>query len=406
MGSGELSRRRFVGTLAGSAVGATLATATACDDAPAPADPADATAPGASTPATRPGTPTESRGPSGPRPLYLGTYTSVEGGGTGIGLATYDPGSGRVTGTGTIKGVGDPSYLALHPNGRTLYAVDEREDGAVTAVRLSDRRILGSRGTGGAAPCHLSVHPGGRWLLSANYGTGSVVVHPIDDSGALGERTDLVTHSAPPPGPGQEGPHAHQFLTSPDGGHVLAVDLGTDTVHSYRLDEKRGTLEAVARARTKPGAGPRHLTFYPGGRYAYLANEVGNTVAVCAYDPDSGRLTIGDEQSTGTGSGTNYPAQLVVTPNGRFAYLANRGHNSLARYAVESDGARLRLLGTVPVSGDFPRQIALSPDGALLFAANQRSSTVSVFRVDEASGELRLTGEPFASPVAVCALPL
>ncbi|WP_328420252.1 lactonase family protein [Streptomyces sp. NBC_00443] len=406
MGSGGLSRRRFVGTLAGSAAGVTLPTATACDDAPAPADTAGTAAPEATGTGTRPTAQAESRRPSGPRPLHLGTYTSVDGGGEGVGLATYDPESGRITGTGTVAGVGDPSYLAVHPNGRTLYAVNERDDGAVTAVRLADRKVLGSRSTGGAAPCHLSVHPSGRWLLSANYGTGSVAVHPIDASGALGERTDLVTHSSPEPGPGQDGPHAHQFVTSPDGGHVLAVDLGTDTVYSYRLDQKAGTLTEVTRARTEPGAGPRHLTFHPGGRYAYLANEVDNTVAVCAYDPGTGRLSIGAGQSTGTGSGTSYPAQLVVTRNGRYAYLANRGHNSLARYAVEADGARLRLLDTVPVSGDFPRQIALSPDGTLLFTANQRSSTVSVFHVDEDSGELKLAGEPFASPVAVCALPL
>jgi len=344
--------------------------------------------------------------PAGPRPLYLGTYTSVDGGGTGIGIAGYDSATGKITGTGTITGVGDPSYLTVHPDGRTLYAVNEREAGAVTAVRLADRKVLGSRGTGGAGPCHLSVHPSGKWLLSANYTSGSVAVHPIDGSGALGERTDLVTHSSPAPGPGQQGPHAHQFVTSPDGGHVLAVDLGTDTVYTYRLDENTGRLTETSRAQTRPGAGPRHLTFHPGGRYAYLANEVDDTVAVCAYDPSTGRLTIGEPQSTGSGSDTNYPAQILVTPNGAYAYLANRGHNSLARYAVEADGARLRLLDTVPVSGDFPRQIAFSPDGTLLFAANQRSGTVSVFHVDEDSGELRLTGEPFASPVAVCALPL
>jgi 6-phosphogluconolactonase (cycloisomerase 2 family) len=303
--------------------------------------------------------------------------------------------------------VADPSYLAAHPNGRFLYAVSERADGAVAAVRLADRKVLGSRSTGGAGTCQLSVHPGGRWLLSADYASGSVAVHPIDASGALGERTDVVTHSAPAPGPGQEGPHAHQFLTGPDGRHVLAVDLGTDTVYTYRLDERKGTLAEVARARTRPGAGPRHLTFHPGGRYAYLANEVDDTVAVCAYDPDSGRLGIGEGQSTGADGGvTNHPAQILVTADGAYAFLANRGHNSLARYAVEDDGARLRLLGTVPVAGDFPRQIAFSPDGRLLFAANQRSGTVSVFHVDRASGGLRLAGEPFASPVAVCALPL
>lgn len=395
MDSTGWSRRRFVGALAGGAAAAALP---ACDTAP---EPAASPAPEASTSPSR-----EARRPSGPRPLYLGTYTSAEGGGEGIGLATYDPATGRITGTGTVPGVGDPSYLAVHPDRRTLYAVDEREDGAVTAVRLSDRKILGSRSTGGAAPCHLSVHPGGRWLFSANYGSGSVAVHPIDASGALGERSDLVTHSSPPPGPGQEGPHAHQIITSPDGGHVLAVDLGTDTVYTYRLDERAGRLTEVARAQTRPGAGPRHLTFHPGGRYAYVADEVDNTVAVCSYDPASGRVRVGEAQSTGTGSGTSYPAQILVTPNGRYAYLANRGHNSLTRYAIEADGARLRLLDTVPVDGDFPRQIALSPEGTLLFAANQKSSTVTVFHVDEASGTLRRAGEPYPSPVAVCALPL
>ncbi|WBO62336.1 lactonase family protein [Streptomyces camelliae] len=383
-GSGRWSRRRFVGAVAGTA-------AVVAVPAPAPA----------------PGEPAPDDPPTRTRPLYVGTYTSVDGGGAGLGLAAYDPVTGRISGSGTLTGVPDPSYLAVHPDRRTLYAVDERDDGGVTAVRLADRRILGARSTGGAGPCHLSVHPSGRWLLSANYGSGSVAVHPIDASGALGERSDLVTHSSPAPGPGQQGPHAHQFVTSPDGGHVLAVDLGTDTVYTYRLDPAQGTLTEVAQAHTRPGAGPRHLAFHPGGRYAYLANEVDDTAAVCAYDPGSGRLTIGAPQSTGSDGGTaNYPAQFVVTANGRYAFLANRGHDSLARYAVEAGGARLRLLGTVPVGGDFPRQIALSPDGALLFAANQRSGTVTVFHVDSSTGELGPAGEPFASPVAVCALPL
>ncbi|MFI7498394.1 lactonase family protein [Streptomyces sp. NPDC049687] len=400
---GSWSRRRFVGVLGGAAAAAVLA---GCGDDGGTREvrePREAAPPRQGSPSAPP---SSSPSPSGPRPLYIGTYTSAEGGGKGVGVASYDPSTGRITGRGTITGVPDPSYLAVHPDGGTLYAVDERAKGSVTAVRLSDRKVLGSRATGGAQPCHLSVHPGGRWLLSADYGSGSVAVHPIAASGALGERTDLVRHTSPAPGPGQQGPHAHQFITAPDGGHVLAVDLGTDTVYSYRLDERAGTLREVARAHTRPGAGPRHLTFHPGGRHAYLANEADDTVAVCAYDASTGRLTIGAPQSTGAGADPNYPAQVALTPDGAYAYLANRGDNTLARYAVEADGARLRLLGTVPVEGDFPRQIALSPDGGLLFAANQRSGTVSVFEVDGGSGALRLTGEPFASPVAVCALPL
>ncbi|MEI5524886.1 lactonase family protein [Streptomyces brasiliscabiei] len=406
---GGWSRRRVLGLLAGAAVPVGAAGCGGSDEAAGPtASSPAANAPTAPSPGTETGTGSASPSPArtGPRPLYIGTYTSAEGGGTGIGVATYDARGGRVAGKGTITGVPDPSYLTVHPDGRTLYAVNERTDGGVTAVRLSDRKVLGTRSSGGEAPCQLSVHPSGRWLLSANYGTGSVAVHPVEESGALGERTDLVVHSSPAPGPGQDGPHAHQVVTSPDGGHVLAVDLGTDTVYTYRLDESEGTLTEVSRARTRSGAGPRHLTFHPGGRYAYLANELDDTVVVCAYDPGSGRLTPGAPQSTGTGAGTNYPAQLVVTPDGSYAYLANRGHDSLTRYAVEADGARLRLLDTVPAGGDFPRQIALSPDGGLLFAALQRSSAVSVFRVDPGSGELRRAGAPFTSPVAVCALPL
>ncbi|KUN86271.1 lactonase family protein [Streptomyces griseoruber] len=405
---GNWSRRRFVAVLGGAAVAPAVA---GCDGdgssgAAREAQEAQETAtpprPSSSTSAS----PEPAPSPSGPRPLYLGTYTSAEGGGKGIGVASYDPSSGRITGRGTITGVPDPSYLAIHPDGGTLYAVNERAKGTVTAVRLSDRKVLGSRATGGAHPCHLSVHPGGRWLLSADYGSGTVAVHPVEASGALGERTATVRHNRPSPGPGQQGPHAHQFITAPDGGHVLAVDLGTDTVYSYRLDERKGTLTEVAQAHTRAGAGPRHLTFHPGGRYAYLANEADDSVAVCAYDAGSGRVTVGAPQSTGAKADPSYPAQFAVTPDGAYAFLANRGDNTLARYAVEADGARLRLLGTVPVHGDFPRQIALSPDGGLLFAANQRSGTVSVFEVDAGSGALRLAGEPFGSPVAVCALPL
>ncbi|WP_326648010.1 MULTISPECIES: lactonase family protein [unclassified Streptomyces] len=383
---GGTSRRRFIGAVA------TAAASVAVGPAAGPALPAAA----------------EAR-PRGTRPLFLGAYTSVAGGGSGIGLATYDDVTGRITATGTLSGVSDPSFLAVHPSRRTLYTVNEQQEGGVTAVRLSPdghHHVLGTRPTGGAGPCHLSVHPSGHWLLSANYLSGSVAVHPIDASGALGARTALVTHSTPPPGPGQDGPHAHQIVTSPDGAHVLAVDLGNDTVYTYRLDTSRGSLTRVSYASLRPGAGPRHLTFHPAGRFAYLANEVDNTVVVCAYDPATGRLTPGAPAPTGAGPGTSYPAQLVVTGDGRYAFLANRGHNSLTRYAIEGGGSRLRLLGTVPVGGDFPRHIALSPSENLLFAANQRSSSVSVFQVDHCGGELRPVGSPFSSPVAVCALPL
>ncbi|CAH9415236.1 Secreted protein [Streptomyces globisporus] len=381
-------RRGFLGGL--------LATA-----AVAAAGPAHA----AARPAPAPAPPTA---PRATRPLLLGTYTSEAGGGAGIGTAAYDTATGAITPGSVITGVDNPSYLALHPSGSTVYAVAEQDAGAVTAVALAPDgtyEVLGSRPTGGSGTTHLSVHPSGRWLLSANYGSGSVAVHPVAEDGALGEPTDLVTHSSPPPGPGQGGPHAHQIVTAPDGGHVLAVDLGTDTVYTYALDESAGTLTEVSRAALTPGAGPRHLAFHPDGRFAYLACELDNTLVVCAYDPATGVLTPGPGQPTGTGSGTSYPSQPVVTGDGAYVYLANRGPNSLTRYAVEDDGATLRLLATVPVGGDWPRQLALSPDSSLLFAANQRSSTVTVFGIGP-DGSLTAVGDPFPAPVAVCVLPL
>lgn len=397
---GGVNRRRFIG------MGALAATSVLT--APAPGPDRSRSGPAADT-ADAPAAPSRPRA-AAVRPLFLGTYTSAAGGGSGVGLATYDPATGAIAGTGTVTGVENPSYLAVHPDGGTLYTVNEQQNGGVTAIALAEdgrHRVLGTRSTGGAGPTHLSVHPDGRWLLSANYTSGSVAVHPIDASGALGERTDLVAHSAPPPGPGQDGPHAHQIVTSPDGGHVLAVDLGNDTVYTYRLDTTAGTLAQVSYARLRPGAGPRHLTFHPSGAYAYLANELDNTVVVCAYEPATGLLTPGEPQSTGTpGANGGFPSQLVVTSNGAFAHLANRGPNTLTRYAVEAAGATLRLLDTVPAGGDFPRQLALSPAGNLLFAANQRSNTVTVFHIDQTGGGLRPAGEPFPAPVAVCALPL
>ncbi|MGW2179878.1 lactonase family protein [Streptomyces sp. NPDC001732] len=387
------SRRAVLGALIG---GAALSVA--------PAPPGPPRRPGA---APDPGRAAAARPRTAPR-LLLGTYTSAEGGGTGIGTATCDPRTGAISAGPVITGVVDPSYLALHPSGATVYAVAEQDRGRVAAVALSPdgaHRVLGARDTGGAGPVHLSVHPTGRWLLTANYTSGSVAVHPVRADGSLGERTDLVAHDAPPPGPGRDGPHAHQIVTTPDGGHVLAVDLGNDTVYTYRLDERHGTLARISRATLRPGAGPRHLTFHPGGRFAYLACELDNTAVVCGYDPATGTLSPGAPQSTGTGAGTSFPAQFLVTADGRFAYLANRGHNSLTRYAIEDGGAVLRLLDTVPVGGDFPRHTALSPDGKLLFAANQRSSTVTVFRVDARTGGLTRAGDAFAAPVAVCVLP-
>ncbi|MGW0314612.1 lactonase family protein [Streptomyces flavidovirens] len=348
------------------------------------------------------------------RRAYLGTYTTQPGGGTGIGLASYRPRKGELASTGVLGGVQNPSFLALSPDRRTLYAVDERAEGAVTAVRVGAGapEVLGrARGTGGADPCHLSVHPDGRFLLTANYTGGSVSVHPIGRGGVLGEATDVVRHTGAGPDPERQGgPHAHMVVTDPAGRYVVAVDLGTDSVHTYRLDPRTGKLRERARATMKPGAGPRHLAFHPSGRHAYVVNELDSTLVACGYDERTGVLSPGTGQPTlppGTElTERNYPAGVVVSPDGRFVYVSNRGHNSIAVFAAECGGAALRPVSVTPSGGSYPRHIALDPAGGLLFAANQRSGTVAAFRVESRTGRLASAGAALAAPVPVCVLPV
>ncbi len=333
---------------------------------------------------------------------YLGTYTSWPGGGTGIGLGVYDGATGRLRATGVVPGVPNPSFVIVE--GRRLYAVNEQSDGAVTALEVGADgvpKVVNSQPTGGADPCHLALHRG--FLLSANYSSGSVSVHPVRPDGGLGERTDLVVHEGSGPDPErQEGPHAHQVLSDPAGEFVLAVDLGTDSVYSYALSDQ-GKLTSVGVARLHAGAGPRHLAFHPSGKFAYIANELDSTIVVAAYD--GGVLTPGPKVSTlPAGAPTtprNYPAEILVSPDGRYVYLSNRGHDSVAVFAVERGGAELRLVEATPVGGRFPRHITLDAAGRFLLAANQNSGTVTTFAVDRSTGKLRQVGT-VDSPVPVC----
>lgn len=399
-------RRRLLlaagaGSVAAALAGAVSATAESTSEPPARRTARRAT--GAAGPLTTPAPPVS-------RPFFLGTYTS--GASQGIGLATYDPQTGRLTATGTLAGVANPSFLAV--SGTRLFAVNEQPNGTVTAVSLpagGKPTVLNTQSTGGSGPCHLSIHPGGRYLLSANYDSGSVAVHPIAADGSLQARTDLVRHTGSGPDPDrQEGPHAHQVLSDPRGGFVLSVDFGTDSVHTSRLDTTTGKLTAVSRARVQAGSGPRHLAFHPSGRFAYVANELGDSVIVCGYDPATGLLTPGRPRPTVPAGGPapterNYPAEVVVSPDGCFVYVSNRGHNSVARFSVGGAGASLTLIDAVATGGAYPRHIGLDPSGTLLYAANQNSGTVTVFHRDTATGALTATGAAFPAPSPVCVLP-
>jgi 6-phosphogluconolactonase len=332
--------------------------------------------------------------------LYLGTYTSSAGGGTGIGLATYDGTSGAITSTGALTGVQDPSFLVMASSGRFLYAVNEQTTGGVTAVAVDAPgrlRVLNRQPNGGSGPCHLALVANGKYLLSANYGSGDVAVHPVRSDGSLGARTDLVKHVGATP-------HAHQVVQDPTGKYILAVDLGTDSIYTSTLSTA-GKLTQTSQAKVATGAGPRHLAFHPNGRYAYVANEVNSTITVCQYDGTSGKVTPGASQSTvPSGAPQNYPGEVIVSPDGRFVYLTNRGHNSVAIFAVESAGASLRLVATPSCGGNWPRHCTLDPTGTLLFVSNQNSNNITTFHVDIQTGVLTPASD-FTTPIPVCVLP-
>ncbi len=351
---------------------------------------------------------------------YIGTYTGPKS--EGIYAFRVDARTGATEPLGCVARAVHPSFLALHPNGRFLYAVSEvnaspdTPGGSILAFAV-DRKTgqltrLNQQASGGAGPCHLTVDKTGRHVLVANYGGGSVAVLPIREDGALGAATCVVQHQGASVHPQrQRQPHVHSVNLAPDNRHALVADLGTDHVMVYRFDAARGVLETPAAQafKTPPGSGPRHLAFHPGGQRVLVLNELSSTLMLLDYDAETGRLAPVQTVSTLPEgyAGENTTAEVAVHPNGRFGYASNRGHDSLAVFALDPAAQRLEPLGHVSTQGRTPRHFALDPAGRYLWAANQASHTLVVYRVDEATGRLQPTGQTreVGSPVCVRFLP-
>ena len=349
------------------------------------------------------------------RLAYVGTYTT-DGRSQGIYRLLLNTESGSLRLDGIAAKSANPSYLALHPNGRVLYAVNEVSEfrgqpaGAVSAFAI-DRRsgaleLLNQQPSLGTSPCYVSVDRRGRVVFVANYGGGSVASFPVRRDAGLQTAKSFVQHE----GRGahavrQTAPHAHCILPDPTNRFVLVVDLGTDALLTYRLDERTGAITVVTPgAATKAGAGPRHLTFHPNGRFAYVVNELDSTLLAFTYDGQRGAL---DEiQVTPASPGgtvtENYPADVHVSPSGRFLYASNRGDDTIAVFAIDSATGQVTPVEQVSSGGRTPRNFTLDPSGRFLLAANQRSDSIVSFRVDEASGRLTPTGSTVAVPVPVC----
>lgn len=342
--------------------------------------------------------------------LYVGTYSRR--GSEGLYALDFEADTGALRVIAPLANLHNPSFLALRPRGGCLYSVCEGEpEGAVAALVLSGARasVLNQQSTLGAGPCHVAIDPTGRWVVAANYGSGSVTLFPVLPDGHLAPACDHHQHQGTGPVTSrQAGPHAHSATFDPRGRFLIAADLGTDRLLIYRLEADEGKLvphdppEVVV----APGAGPRHFAFHPTGPWAYLINELDNTVIAYRWDGAAGTLTPLQTLSTlpPDFDGTSYCADIHVHPSGRFLYGTNRGHDSLAVFAVDPGTGLLTVLGHVPTGGEHPRNFALSPDGCWLLVANQDSDNLVVFAVSEDGARLTPTGQVLSLPAPTCVL--
>ncbi|MDB6121575.1 MAG: pgl 1 [Pedosphaera sp.] len=347
--------------------------------------------------------------------MYVGTYTGAKS--EGVYAYTMDLSNGSFTPMGLVSKTPNPTFLDLDSKHGYLYAVNEIEQfegkpaGAVSAFSI-DRTtgkltLLNQRSSGGSGPCQITLDGKQKNVLVANYGGGSVAVLPIAKDGGLGEASIVIQHQGKSVNPErQQGPRAHCMTVDAGSRFAFACDLGMDKVVIYRLDSEKGTLapNEPAFVPVKPGAGPRHLTFSPNGRQAYLINELDSTVVVFGYDPIHGALKELQTVSTlpTDFKATNYGAEIEVHASGKFLYASNRGHNSIAVFAIDPAKGTLTLVEHQSTQGKTPRHFSIDPTGRFLIAANQDSDSLVVFGINLESGRLKPTGQVLKVGAPVC----
>jgi 6-phosphogluconolactonase len=347
--------------------------------------------------------------------LYVGTYTE-DTRSEGIYILRMDRRTGALRRVGAVDAGPNPSFLALHPNGRALYAVNEvakfdgKPTGGVTAFAITGATGALTRrnhqSSGGEGPCFVSVDHSGRVALVANYDGGSIALVPIETDGSIAPPAQVVHHTGSGPVTDrQAGPHAHCIIADRTNRFALASDLGADRVFVYHLDPTARTLRHVAGgdAVMRGGTGPRHLVFHPTLPLLFVANELASTVASFRFDPQRGTLSPIDAQSTVPAGwkGENETADIHIAPSGRTVYVSNRGPNIIAVYSATDSGA-LALEQTIPTGGDWPRNFGLDPSGRWLLVANQKSNSIVVFSRDQSSGRLTPTQQRIELPSPVC----
>ncbi len=344
--------------------------------------------------------------------LFIGTYTSS----TSEGIYTYRMNSetGELTKFTSIKSE-NPSFLTLDRSKRFLYAVNElaefegKPGGAVSAYAIDGTgtlKFLNQQPSMGADPCHLTVDRKRTKLLVANYTGGSVALLPVLRNGTLGPAVQVQKHEGSGPKEQQKGPHAHCIILDSREIHAIAADLGSDKVVVYRFEPVTGKFHPGRQQSItlQAGAGPRHLTLHPNGRYVYVINELDSTMVTLKYDAAAGMPTVIDTVSTlpGDFTGTSYCADVHISSSGRFLYGSNRGHNSIVVYAINARSGKPALVEHVSTEGNWPRNFVIDPTGRFLLVANQRSDNVVVFRIDPRTGRLKPAGQTAQVPMPVC----
>jgi 6-phosphogluconolactonase len=367
---------------------------------------------------------------AGPLIAYVGTFSSPlrdvlptqvdlpPGNGRGIHVFKVDRATGAMSSIGIFESGASPSCLALNATGTCLYSANEtdrvgdKKEGTVSALAINrddeQLKLLNTVRSGGAGPTYVSVHPGGRFLLVANYFGGSVAVFPILADGRLGEPTDIKTDTGKigpakatnaPPGSfafsGHDRSHVHMVQADPSGRFVLHVDLGLDKIFTWKFDEREGKLtpSEPPTVSLPPGDGPRHFYFHPNGRWLYSIQEEASTIVLFDFDAGAGRLTPRQTISTlpPNFAGSNFSSEILVSPDGRFVYAGNRMHDSIAVFSIGTNGD-LSYRGETWTGGNYPRSFNFDPTGQFLYCCNQRGDNVNVFRVDHKMGGLTSTG--------------
>jgi 6-phosphogluconolactonase len=346
--------------------------------------------------------------------VYVGTYAKPEQ--DSIFGYRLNPATGELTQQLAFKGGENPSFLTLNGKKNHLYAVNEignfnnAKSGAVSSFAIDARTgqlsLLNQQATEGASPCYVSLDKTEKVALVANYSGGNVLSYPVQENGSLRKAVGNEQHQGNSISNRQSGPHAHCILPDPKNNFIFAVDLGLDQVLGYRLDTKNGKLTRAAQPafQTKPGAGPRHLTFHPNGKLAFLICELNSTMTALDYNEAQGTFTEIQTLSTlpADFTGESYCADVHVSPNGKFLYGSNRGHNSVVVYSINEATGQLTVVQHVSTQGNWPRNFAIDPSGRILLVANERSNDIFTFRIDPNSGQLTSTGFSAQVPKPVC----